>query len=408
MSISTRIGRLLQFPTRLREVGKGYVLSLMQDHGRRTLAAASECSGLDSAQFSRYLPKSKGIGVKNLKGLVRKRLGRELAKRRHLVGGAIWRIALIVDASLHERSSRHIDNAQRFNHGDGWVIGHQWTNVVLVVNNSVIPLPPIAFLTEEKCKQLGEVYKTESKRIIEYLSSIDWQELLPGVKPEEIVVLCDSGYDNKALQRFFLSQGWDFVGSLKKTRSVKTSTQPWASVANLFRRTRKIGSWQTVRHQAGGGKKRRECRVRTLVGYLKGVSHEVRLVSAVKPNGERLFIACSKTQVGAGAIMRAYRFRWKIEIFHRDVKSYLGLEDAGLTKFDAIHSHVLWVYCAYLLLNEIVDDASSMGTLARRRKVERAILAEQFGKVLAINGRFDSVQAVRKHCFEVQQSLKAA
>jgi hypothetical protein len=334
-------------------------------------------------------------------------LDRVLPKRRALVKGAPWRIAVIIDASLHERSSRHIDNAQRFNHGGGWVIGHQWTNIILVINQTAIPLPPIAFLTEGKCKELTEKYKTEPERIMEYVSNINWQELLPGVKPEEIVVLSDSGYDNKKLQRFFLSQGWDFIGSIKKSRSVKTLTQYWQSVSDLFWRTRKIGPWQTVRHQAGGGKKRRECRVRTLVGYLKGVNQEVRLVSAVKPNGERLFLACSRIKIEPGAITRAYRARWRVEIFHRDVKSYLGLEDAGLKKFDAVHSHVLWVYCVYLLLYELSDESCG-GILARRRQVERSLEDERIGEILSINARFDSVQAVRRHCLAVRQKLRVA
>jgi len=407
MSISTKVRRLLKLPNRLQDVGSGYAISLMQDHGRRTLQAASESSGLDPAQFSRFLSGKKELGIENLNRLARRRLDRVLPKRRALVKGAPWRIAVIIDASLHERSSRHIDNAQRFNHGDGWVIGHQWTNIILVINQTVIPLPPIAFLTEEKCKELGDKYKTEPERIMEYLSNINWQELLPGVKPEEIVVLSDSGYDNKKLQRFFLSQGWDFVGSIKKSRSVKTLTQFWQSVSDLFRRTRKIGPWQTVRHQAGGGKKRRECRIRTLVGYLKGVNHEVRLVSAVKPNGERLFLACSRTKIEPGAITRAYRARWRVEIFHRDVKSYLGLEDAGLEKFDAVHAHVLWVYCVYLLLYELSDESCG-GILARRRQVERSLRDEKIGEILSINARFDSVQAVRRHCLEVRQKLKVA
>jgi hypothetical protein len=401
MSISTQVRRLLKLPKRLQGVGSGYAISLMQDHGRRTLHAASESSGLDSSQFSRFLASKKDLGLENLNRLVRRRLDRALSKRRALVKGAPWRIAIIIDATLHERSSRHIDNSQRFNHGDGWVIGHQWTNIILVINQTVIPLPPIAFLTEKKCKELGVEYKTEPERIMEYLSNVNWQELLPGVKPEEIVVLSDSGYDNKKLQRFFLSQGWDFVGSIKKSRSVKTLTQYWQSVSDLFRRTRKIGPWQTVRHQAGGGKKRRESRIRTLVGYLKGVNHEV------KPNGERLFLACSKVKVEPGAITRAYRSRWRVEIFHRDVKSYLGLEDAGLEKFDAIHAHVLWVYCVYLLLYELTGE-SSAGILSRRRQVERLLRDEEIGAILSINARFNSVQAVRRHCLEVRQQLKVA
>lgn len=407
MSIATKVRRLLKLPNRLQNVGSGYTISLMQDHGRRTLAAASDSSGLDPSQFSRFLANKKDLGLENLNRLIRRRLDRTLSKRRALVKGAPWRVAIIIDASLHERSSRHIDNAQRFNHGDGWVIGHQWTNIILVINETVIPLPPIAFLTEKKCKELKEEYKTEPERIMEYLSNVNWQELLPGVKPEEIVVLSDSGYDNKKLQRFFISQGWDFVGSIKKSRSVKTLTQYWQSVSDLFRRTRKIGPWQTVRHQAGGGKKRRESRIRTLVGYLKGVNHEVRLVSAIKPNGERLFLACSRTKIEPGAITRAYRSRWRVEIFHRDVKSYLGLEDAGLEKFDAIHAHVLWVYCVYLLLYELTGEASG-SILARRRQVERLLRDEEIGEILSINARFDSVQAVRRHCLEVRQKLKVA
>ncbi|MBK8203417.1 MAG: transposase [Bdellovibrionales bacterium] len=133
----------------------------------------------------------------------------------------------------------------------------------------------------------------------------------------------------------------------------------------------------------------------------------MRLVSAIKPNGERLFLACSRTKIEPGAITRAYRSRWRVEIFHRDVKSYLGLEDAGLEKFDAIHAHVLWVYCVYLLLYELTGEASG-SILARRRQVERLLRDEEIGEILSINARFDSVQAVRRHCLEVRQKLKVA
>jgi len=410
MSIATRVRRLLKLPNRLANVGTSYAISLMQDFGRRTLQAASDSSGLDPSQFSRFLAQGKELALENLNRLARRRVARALCKnRRVLVKGAPWRVALIIDSTLHERSSRHVDNAQRFNHGDGWVIGHQWTNVILVINDVVIPLPPIGFLTEKKCNELGVEYKSEHDRIMEYMSEVNWQELLPGVQPSEIVVLNDSGYDNKKLQRFILAKGWDFVGSIKKSRSVKTATQGWQSVFELFRRTRKIGPWQTVRHQADGGKKRREYRIRTLVGYLKGVPQgEVRLVSAVKPNGERLYLACSNEKISAGAITRVYRIRWKIEIFHRDVKSYLGLEDAGLQKFDAIHAHVLWVYCVYLLLYELTDENSSEGILARRRYVERCLKSEAIGEILSLNGRFDSVQAVKNHCLQAREDLKVA
>jgi hypothetical protein len=112
---------------------------------------------------------------------------------------------------------------------------------------------------------------------------------LPGVSPKEILVLSDSGYDNKTLQRFILSQGWGFIGSVKKTRSVRTQTQGFQSVEALFQNTRKIGPWQTIRHRTNGGKKRKLVNIRTLIGSLKGVHSEVAIVSAEKPNKERIY-----------------------------------------------------------------------------------------------------------------------
>jgi len=277
-----------------------------------------------------------------------------------------------------------------------------------MINGKKIPLPPIPFLTEEKCRELGEDYKTEPQRIMEYLQNIDWENLLPGVRPEEILVLSDSGYDNKVLQRFILSQGWGFIGSIKKTRSVRTKTQEWQSVVDLFRNTRKIGTWQTIRHRANGGKKRKLVNTRTLIGLLKGVPSEVAIVSAEKPNKDRIYLACSRSGLPAGTIVRLYKLRWSIELFHREVKSYLGFEDAGLTRFEAIHSHVLWVYTSYLLLPKLTSSLEKGGILTRKHHLQKMLKAHDMGQILKLNGRFDSKKAVRDYCFEVKKSIEAA
>ena len=68
---------------------------------------------------------------------------------------------------------------------------------------------------------------------------------------------------------------------------------------------------------------------------------------------------------------------------------------------------MLWVYCAYLLLYELTGESAD-GVLSRRRKVKRTLRSEEFGEILSVNGRFDSVEAVRDHCLQAQQRLKAA
>jgi len=51
-------------------------------------------------------------------------------------------MAIVVDSTLQHRASLHPANAKTFNHGQGFVVGHQWTNVVLILNDMLIPLRP--------------------------------------------------------------------------------------------------------------------------------------------------------------------------------------------------------------------------------------------------------------------------
>jgi hypothetical protein len=54
----------------------------------------------------------------------------------------------------------------------GFIVGHQWTNIVLHINDKVIPLPPIAFYTNKYCKQNGIEYQTENTQVAQYLSQL--------------------------------------------------------------------------------------------------------------------------------------------------------------------------------------------------------------------------------------------
>ncbi len=132
------------------------------------------------------------------------------------------------------------------------------------------------------------------------------------------------------------------------------------------------------------------------------------IVSAEKPNKERIYLACSRSNLDLGIIARLYKLRWSVELFHREFKSYLGFEDAGLTRFEAIHAHVLWVYLAYLLLPLLTSDLESGGLLARKQHLQKLIRKEEMGKILKLNGRFDSKEAVKAYCSQVKEELDAA
>jgi hypothetical protein len=118
----------------------------------------------------------------------------------HLVKGVLpWKTGLLIDSTLHQRSTLHTKSAKRFNHGKGFVIGHQWPNIVLLINEMIIPLPPIAFHSKKYCRKNNLKYKTENESLVEYLAQLNLQDYVGDHNPDEVVVLAHSGYDDKKI-----------------------------------------------------------------------------------------------------------------------------------------------------------------------------------------------------------------
>jgi hypothetical protein len=292
----------------------------------------------------------------------------------------LWNIAIIVDATFLGRSSRHTENAKKFNHGKGYVIGHQLTNIVLMINDKVIPLPPIAFYTKKYCKQNGIEYQTENTRVAQYLSQLSLEEYIGAHAPEKVVVLADSGYDDQKIQKAIAAKNWKFIIALKSTRGVKTEkvyrttkkTEDWKSVTVTFKNNRKTG-WRTIRAPKNGGKKKRmEFRVRQITGYLKNFGKAQLICSQFKTksnNGKRKHLACNDLKATPRQIVIGYRLRWAIEIFHKEIKMFLGFEDVSAKHFNSVISHVHWVYCAYILSNSSLRNDVKISSHVLRRTI---------------------------------------
>jgi hypothetical protein len=369
---------------RLQQVVLWYVLSLMVDTRKHSLRHAATLSGLHASQFSKLLSQHPQVAASSLEVLAQQR-SHPLASQRASLDGTPWTVGLLIDSTLQGRAGLHTENSKTFNHGHGFVVGHQWTNIVLLVNEVVIPLPPIPFYSKNYCRAQKRVYKTEHDRLVEYLRTLDLHAYIGVHQPEEVVVLTDSGYDVKKLQNVIRSQGWHFLGALKATRGVKSPAQyantpkskNWTGITEFFRNHRRI-SWQTVSVPTNRPKKpRMEFRVRQTTGYLKGVG----LVSLVcsefrqRRHGRRKHLACSDLRVTPTQILKGYRLRWRIEIFHKQVKQHLGFGDAAPKHFHAMETHVTLVYCAYILLSfEIPGLPSEGSTLLKKQAYIQRIL----------------------------------
>lgn len=391
--IENLVVSLLNISPRLQSVATGYLLALMLEAAKNTQSFASSITNKAQSQFSRFLNQHKALAIASL-DLLAKQFALSQAPLRHpIIPGVTWTIALLIDATLHPRSSRHLQNSQRFNHGQGFVIGHQWTNVVLYINNQVIPLPPIPFYSKNECKRRKIAYKTEHERILEFFQNFDLTEYVGEYFADEVVVLTDSGYDDKVLQAAILAKGWDFVSSLKANRGAKSlhahaaGKKKWPRVDDLFWATRKTSPWKTVVVPTDGGKKRRKFRARKLVGRIKGIAQDVALVCSEKSGktkGRRFFV-CSVSGLDQGTIIRLYSKRWAIELFHRTTKQQLGMLDAGVRRFDAQVSHVHWAYCAYILLHQLEIEGATTLLEKQRRLTKMVAKAPWQGKLRSID-----------------------
>src|SRR5262249_2714711 len=106
----------------------------------------------------------------------------------------------ILDSTLQHRASLPPENAKRFHHGQGFVIGHQWTNILLIINDMLIPLRPIPFYSQRDGRDHDLAYQTEHALVIDYLRQLDLVDSIGSYDPREVVVLTDSGYDNKKIE----------------------------------------------------------------------------------------------------------------------------------------------------------------------------------------------------------------
>jgi hypothetical protein len=136
------IARRMAIRQRLERVCTSYLLFLMVVTQKHSLEEAARFSGLHTSRFCKMLQAHSTVAISTWERLSKKQ-AKQLAKPLHALQGLPWKIAIVLESTRQHRASLHPENAKKFNHGKGYVIGHQWTNIVLIINGILIPLRPI-------------------------------------------------------------------------------------------------------------------------------------------------------------------------------------------------------------------------------------------------------------------------
>jgi Transposase DDE domain len=275
-TIQTWIKRRIAVRQRLARICSSYLLFLMVVTTKHSLEEAARFSRLHKSLFSRMLPSHAKVAITTLEHLS-KTQARQFAKVLTRVNGLPWKLLILIDSTLQHRASLHPENTKTFNHGKGYVIGHQWTNIVLLLGDMLIPLRPIPFYSKRYCQAHALAYHSEHERVVEYLRTLDLEDYIGAYERREVLVLADSGYDDKKIEKAIADQGWHFIIALSKTRSVKSEalylTTPifrqWCHIDTFFRRHRRL-KWDTMRLATSGNKRKRmDFRVRHTSGSLR-------------------------------------------------------------------------------------------------------------------------------------------
>ena len=412
-TLHTWITRHIAVRPRLERICTGYLLFLMVATTKHSLKEAARFSSLHPSLFAKLLQSHANVAITTLEHLS-KTQARQFAKARQRVHGLPWKIAILIDATLQRRASLHPENTHTFNHGKGYVIGHQWTNVVLVLGDMLIPLKPIPFYSKRYCQAHDLEYQSEHARVVAYLRTLNLEDYIGAYDRREVLVLADSGYDNKKIENAIANKGWNFIIALGKTRSVKSEalalrtpqSQQWCHIDTFFRRHRRL-KWDTIRLATSGNKRKRmDFRVRHTSGYLRYVG-KVELVCSElrnRPDGRRKYLACNDLRATAHQIVTGYRMRWAVELFHKCVKQNLGFEEVATHGFDAVISHVHWVYSAYILLHMsppgLAPGVQSMGD--KQRKLRQGLADQEKRHILQ---QLTQIGGVQRYKDELRQAL---
>jgi hypothetical protein len=359
-TLQTWITRHIAVRQRLERICTSYLLFLMVVTTKHSLEEAARFSRLHKSLFSKMLQAQATVAIATLESLS-KTQARQFSKVLQRVNGLPWKIVIIIDSTLQHRASLHPENAKTFNHGKGYVIGHQWTNIVLILGDMLIPLRPMPFYSKRYCQAHALDYQSEHERVVAYLRTLDLADSIGADDRREVLVLAESGYDNKKIAKAIADKGWHCIIALSKTRSVKSEalalttpqSQQWCHIDMFFRRHRRL-KWNTIRLTTHGKKRKRmDFRVRHTSGFLRYVGKVELVCSALRnrPDGRRKYLACNDLRATARQIVMGYRMRWAVELFHKSVKQNIGFEDVATHGFDAVISHVHWVYSAYILLH---------------------------------------------------------
>jgi hypothetical protein len=230
-----------------------------------------------------------------------------------------------------------------------------------------LPLPRKSWYTRAYAKSRGLAYRTQVELVEELLSWL--HPLLP--QATRLVVLADSLFDGQRLFALCRERGWTMITKLKSNRTFADApgTRVVAYGKALgeakFRHCRLCrGQEATARYRRQEPRRPRAHEKRAYDYYSErrriSTLGEVRVVYSWKVpvytpqprHDQRQFAALvtNDLRLSPRKVIEYYELRWQIEVFFRELKGQLGLQDYQGTRFTSYERYVTLALLGYMVL----------------------------------------------------------
>lgn len=257
-----------------------------------------------------------------------------LKKIRYLFKDA--KVYLIIDDTLIERNGKTIEEAQKhFDHNsNSFINGHQFFTAILYTPFLQLPIFP-------------QLYSKNTDSKIEMAQSLIKNLESASIKIDTI--LFDSWYSDHKLINKCIKAKSRVICAIKTNRKIMLHKEnKWRSLSFI---TERIPIQKKIKNIIDGNIYETWASIVNL-NHLPSVK---LLISEEKDKNDKLIgkahIISTNILDSVSDIINIYKFRWKIETYHRDIKQNLGFAKVFFTRREGIIRHAILASMTYAVLS---------------------------------------------------------
>jgi hypothetical protein len=331
-----------------------YMLGLIACEGKKNIDAINRCfmNAKDQSALNRFLTTSPW----NLQRLEEKRLSLARTRLPASEGSTGF---LIIDDTINRKTGKHMEEAgYHYDSAEGKAVwGHDIVTTHYVNGETEYPLRLALYIKKETCFKEQRAFKTKIQLAIEQLNAF-----MPPAGTKTVVTY-DSWFFCRQIVEAAAAKGYDWVTQAESNRII-------------YCRGKKLNVTELAKSLSGECFKKVKVKgeAYSLCGFQVWMQKagDVKLVIS-KGEGDFHFYVSNRLDWSEKQVLEAYKVRQSIDVFYRDVKQNLGLEEYQMRRGRGAIIHWHLAFNAYTLLALL---RRSLGKVSHRLERRLATLGD--------------------------------